>query len=66
MLLLLFEYHIQYLESLIPTLAKIMVPPKADNIATQTKACSTSPIHGRTVMLFDKSPQYWSKSNKCH
>ena len=40
--------------SLIPTLANNIVPPNADIIATQTKACSTSPIHGNTVILLDK------------
>ena len=39
--------------NLIPTAARISVPPKAEMIATQTKAWFTSPIHGKTVILLD-------------
>ena len=40
--------------NLIPTAASNKVPPKAEIIATQTKAWSTWPIQGSTSICLDK------------
>ena len=45
-----------------PTAAKTTVPPKAEIIATQTRAWSTSPIHGKLLTCLDRPHKIGKKA----